>query len=100
VPTISNKSDKSKYRLWKEALREIARFAAAAAFEHSNTVACPQKALGGVIVNATLKLAEEYRSTRAALVNAGVNMTDSIDALYRDWRRWRDRPPSLGAVGA
>ena len=69
-----------------------------AAFEHPNTVACPQKALGGVIVNATLKPDEEYQSTRAALVNAGVNMTDSIDALYRDWRRWRDRPQSLGAV--
>ena len=32
----------------------------------------------------------EYRLTRAALLNAGVEMTDSIDALYRDWRRWRD----------
>jgi hypothetical protein len=39
----------------------------------------------------TLKLEEEYRLIRAALVKAGVNMSDSIDALYRDWRRLRDR---------
>jgi hypothetical protein len=32
----------------------------------------------------------EYSFTRAALLNAGVEMTESIDALYRDWRRWRD----------
>ena len=41
----------------------------------------------------------EYRRTRAALVNAGVDMTDSMDALYRDWRRWRDRSKSPVAVG-
>jgi len=38
---------------------------------------------------AAVKLDEEYRLTRQALLNAGVEMTDSIDALYRDWRRWR-----------
>jgi hypothetical protein len=36
----------------------------------------------------------EYRLTRAALVNAGVDMTDNMDALYRDWRRWRDKSGS------
>lgn len=46
-------------------------------------------------MSAILNLDEEYRSTRAALVNAGINMTDSIDALYRDWRRWRDKSKSL-----
>ncbi len=25
-------------------------------------------------------------------------MTDSIDALYRDWRRWRDKLGSLAAA--
>ena len=41
-----------------------------------------------------LKLNEEYWSTRAALVDAGVNMTDSIDGLYRDWCRWRRKSNS------
>jgi len=45
-----------------------------------------------------LELDEEYRLIRSALVNAGVDMTDSMDALYRDWRRWRDRAKSLVAV--
>jgi predicted pyridoxine 5'-phosphate oxidase superfamily flavin-nucleotide-binding protein len=47
---------------------------------------------------AILKLDQEYRFTRAALVNAGVDMAGSIDALYRDWRRWRDKSTSLAAV--
>jgi len=37
-------------------------------------------------------LEAEYRRTRAALLSAGVDMTDNMDALYRDWRRWRDMP--------
>jgi hypothetical protein len=45
-----------------------------------------------------LNLEEEYRSTRAALINAGINMTDSIDALYRDWLRWRSKSKSLAGV--
>jgi hypothetical protein len=49
-------------------------------------------------VKAILKLDEEYRLVRAAVVNAGVDMTDSMDALYRDWRRWRDKLESLAAV--
>jgi hypothetical protein len=40
-------------------------------------------------IAAAVRLDEEYRLTREALLNAGVDMTDSIDALYRDWRRWR-----------
>ena len=47
---------------------------------------------------AMLKLDEEYRLTRAALVNAGVDVTGSMDALYRDWRRWRDKSKSRGAL--
>ena len=43
-------------------------------------------------------LEAEYRLTRAALMNAGVDMTDSMDALYCDWRRWRDQPKSLAPV--
>ena len=39
---------------------------------------------------AIVDLEAEYRLTRAALQNAGVDITDSMDALYRDWRRWRD----------
>lgn len=49
-------------------------------------------------MRAILKLDEEYRLVRAAVVNAGVDMTDSMDALYRDWRRWRDKLESLAAV--
>lgn len=47
---------------------------------------------------AALKLDEEYRLTRAALINGGVDMTGSMDALYRDWRRWRYKSKSLAAV--
>jgi hypothetical protein len=50
------------------------------------------------MMTAILKLDEEYRLTRAALVNAGVDMTASMDALYRDWRRWRDKSKSQSAV--
>jgi hypothetical protein len=51
-----------------------------------------------------IDLEAEYRLTRAALVNAGVDMTDSMDALYRDWRRWRDNdrtrfPAAVDRVG-
>jgi hypothetical protein len=49
-------------------------------------------------VAAAVKLDEEYRLTREALLNAGVEMTDSIDALYRDWRRWRHGSRSLAAA--
>jgi hypothetical protein len=41
---------------------------------------------------ANINLEEQYRLTRAALVRAGLDMNGSIDALYRDWRRWRDKP--------
>ncbi|HUN56684.1 MAG TPA: hypothetical protein VMU41_01095 [Candidatus Binataceae bacterium] len=47
----------------------------------------------------TVNLDEEYRLTRAALVKAGVDMTDSIDALYRDWQRWRAKPNAKSAGG-
>jgi hypothetical protein len=49
-------------------------------------------------MTAIVDLEAEYRLTRAALLNAGVDMTDSMDALYRDWRRWRDQPKSLAPV--
>ena len=49
-------------------------------------------------MTAIVDLEAEYQLTRAALVNAGVDMTDSMDALYRDWRRWRDQPKSLAPV--
>ena len=44
---------------------------------------------------ANTNLEEQYRFTRAALVSAGLDMNGSIDALYRDWRRWRDTPNPL-----
>jgi hypothetical protein len=44
---------------------------------------------------ADINLEEQYRLTRAALVSAGLDMNGSIDALYRDWRRWRDKPKPL-----
>jgi hypothetical protein len=47
----------------------------------------------------TVNLDEEYRVTRAALVKAGVDMTDSIDALYRDWQRWRTKPNAKSSGG-
>ena len=40
---------------------------------------------------ANISLEEKYRLTRKALVKAGLDMTGGMDALYRDWRRWRDR---------
>jgi hypothetical protein len=61
-------------------------------------VPCQNATLSGVIVSAILELDEEYWLIRAALVNAGVDMTDSMDALYRDWRRRRDKAESLAAV--
>jgi len=45
-----------------------------------------------------LKLDEEYQLIRAALINAGIDMTGSMDALYRDWLRWRHKSKSLAAV--
>jgi hypothetical protein len=51
-------------------------------------------------MTAALELDEEYRLTRAALVNAGMDMTDSMDALYRDWRRWRDKLESRVRVNS
>lgn len=47
------------------------------------------------MIIANTNLEEQYRFTRAALVSAGLDMNGSIDALYRDWRRWRDRPNLL-----
>jgi hypothetical protein len=49
-------------------------------------------------MNALVDLEAEYRLTRTALVNAGVDITDSMDALYRDWRRWRDQRKSLASI--
>jgi hypothetical protein len=49
-------------------------------------------------VTGMVGLEAEYRTTRAALVNAGVDMTDSMDALYRDWRRWRAKVKSQALV--
>jgi hypothetical protein len=49
-------------------------------------------------MTAMVDLEAEYLLTRAALMNAGVDMTDSMDALYCDWRRWRDQPKSLAPV--
>ena len=46
-----------------------------------------------------IDLQQEYHSTREALANAGLDMNGSIDALYRDWCRWREQPKSLGPTG-
>ena len=50
------------------------------------------------MTRANISLEEEYRLTRTALVNAGLNMTGSMDALYRDWRRWRDKSASMAPL--
>jgi len=47
---------------------------------------------------ANVSLEEEYRLTRTALVKAGLDMTASMDALYRDWRRRRDKLESMGRL--
>ena len=49
---------------------------------------------------ANINLEEQYRLTRAALVNAGLDMNGSIDALYRDWRRWRETNPWPRPIGS
>jgi len=43
------------------------------------------------MTTANISLEEEYRLIRTALINAGLNMADSMDALCRDWRRWRNK---------
>lgn len=59
----------------------------------------PQSTGGSIrSTTAIVDLENEYRLTRAALVNAGVDMSDSMDALYRDWRRWREKPPKSLAL--
>ena len=45
-----------------------------------------------------VSLEEEYRLTRTALVKAGLDMTASMDALYRDWRRRRDKLESMARL--
>jgi hypothetical protein len=50
------------------------------------------------MTSANISLEEEYRLTRTALVNAGLNMNGSMDALYRDWRRWRDKLESMAPL--
>jgi hypothetical protein len=62
-------------------------------FSPANSAAHPQ-----LTMSITRNLDEEYRLIRSALVNAGVDMTDSMDALYRDWRRWRDKSKSRAAI--
>ncbi|SRR6266851_283004 len=47
---------------------------------------------------AMVKLDAEYRQTRAALLDAGIAMTDSMDALYREWRWRRDNSKSVAGV--
>jgi hypothetical protein len=47
------------------------------------------------MTNTFINLEEQYHLTRTALVSAGLDMSDSIDSLYRDWRRWRDSPKPL-----
>src|SRR5271167_2560674 len=45
-----------------------------------------------------ISLEEKYRLTHKALVKAGLDMTGSMDALYRDWRRWRDKLESMARL--
>ena len=47
---------------------------------------------------ANISLEEKYRLTRKALVKAGLDMTAGMDALYRDWRRWRDKLETMVRV--
>jgi len=47
---------------------------------------------------ANINLEEQYRLTRVALVRAGLDMNGSIDALYRDWCRWRDNPTPMALL--
>jgi hypothetical protein len=42
-------------------------------------------------MNEFLMLDTEYQLVRTALISAGIEMSDSIDALYRDWHRWRGK---------
>ena len=39
-------------------------------------------------MNKCLMLDEKYQLVRTALIGAGIEMSDSIDALYHDWHRW------------
>ena len=47
---------------------------------------------------ANISLEEKYRLTRKALVKAGLDITGGMDALHRDWRRWRDKLETMVRV--
>jgi hypothetical protein len=47
---------------------------------------------------ANITLEEKYHLTRKALVKARLDMTGGMEALYRDWRRWRDKLESMVPV--
>jgi hypothetical protein len=47
---------------------------------------------------ANINLEKQYHLTRAALISAGLDMNGSIDALYRDWRRYGNSADLDGAT--
>jgi hypothetical protein len=51
------------------------------------------------MTTANINLEKQYHSTRAALISAGLDMNGSLDALYRDWRRWREKAKSSALPG-
>ena len=60
--------------------------------------AAPDTATFPELFMTAASLEEEYRLTRSALVKAGLDMTASMDALYRDWRRRRDKLESTARL--
>jgi hypothetical protein len=47
------------------------------------------------MITTNANLEQEYRLIRIDLANAELDVNGSVDSLYRDWRRWRDKPEVL-----
>jgi hypothetical protein len=47
------------------------------------------------MITTNANLEQEYRLIRIDFANAELDVNGSIDSLYRDWRRWRDKSEVL-----
>src|SRR5271169_6586562 len=73
---------------------EKKRYAVAIASSAPGTARFPEL----FMTTANISLEEQYRLTRTALLNAGLDMTANMDALYRDWRQWRGKLESMAPL--
>jgi hypothetical protein len=71
---------------WKSAICETDKLIAMQAHVAHGIAPFPEL----IMTAANISLKKKYRLTRKALAKAGLDMTGSMDVLYRDWRRRRD----------